>query len=89
MFRLINPFSPLQREYVIAATNDEIVVLRLRRPGVFRASIAGIHYRVPISEADIKWADDKFEVGGHAYQPIAFHDQDAGKVAGLASHRPD
>jgi hypothetical protein len=88
MFRLINPFSPLQREYVIAVTNDEVVVLSLRRPGVFRASIAGIYYRVPIAEADIQWADGKFVVGGRTYHPVAFHDQDAEKLAELASRSP-
>lgn len=83
IFRLINPFTPMQREYVIAATDDGVVVLQLRRPGVFRASIAGVVYRASADEATAKWQDGKFAVGGVAYHPIAFHHEDAERVAEL------
>jgi hypothetical protein len=79
--RLLNPFTPFQREYVIAATNDGVAVLRLRRPGVFRASIAETVYQAPAREADVDWRDGKFVVGRTKYQPIAFHQEDAERVA--------
>jgi hypothetical protein len=82
LFRLVNPFTVLQREYVIAATTDGIVVLKLRRPGVFRATIAGKVYEGP--GEDVAWHDGTFEVAGSGYQPIAFHSDDAERVAELA-----
>jgi hypothetical protein len=83
LFRLINPLSPLQREYVIALTDDELVVLRLRRPGVFRASIARVDYRTSLDEAAVEWRDGIFAVGHVAYHPIAFHNEDAEEVVQL------
>lgn len=84
-FRLINPFTPLQREFVIAATPEGVVVLKLRRPGVFRASIAGIVHRASTDEADATWSEGWFVVGGTRYQPIAFHREDAEQVAQLVA----
>ncbi len=80
-FRLFNPFTPLQREYVIAATTDGVAVLRLRRPGVFRASIADVLYQASAEQAGVDWHDGRFAVGGVKYQPIAFHQEDAERVA--------
>jgi hypothetical protein len=82
-FRLINPFSPLQREYVIAATTEYLVVLRLRRPGVFRASVADVVYRVKSKEADLQWENGELTVGNVSYRPISFHGEDAEEVARL------
>ncbi len=85
LFRLINPFTVLQREYVIAATTDGIVVLKLRRPGVFRATIASKVYEGSGEDPGPAWDGGTFEVGGTAYQPIAFHSDDAERVAELAA----
>ena len=82
-FRLVNPFSPLQREYVIAATADELVVLRLRRPGVFRASIAGVAYRAKSEEIDLQWENGELVVDDVSYRPVSFHGEDAEQVARL------
>lgn len=82
-FRLINPFTPLQREYVLAVTTDGLTILSLRRPGVFRASIRGTLYKKqpPI---DIRWDDGKVVVDGKlSYVPIAFHHEDAQRVVAL------
>jgi hypothetical protein len=79
--RLLNPLTPFQREYVIALTAEEIAVLKLRRPGVFRASIAGTVYQAPRGQVDVKWRNGKFTVDGRTYQPIAFHHEDAERVA--------
>lgn len=42
--RLVIPLTPFQREFVIVATTDGTLVLRLHSPGAFRASIAGVVY---------------------------------------------
>jgi len=76
-FRVFNPFTPLQREYVVAVTNQKVVVLWLRRPGVFRASIGGVVYETPVSDADVLWHDGTLTVAGVDYEPIAFHQEDA------------
>lgn len=84
-FRLINPFTPLQQEFVLAATTDGLSILRLRRPGVFRASIRDVSYnrRPPI---DITWEDGKVVVDGEStYAPIAFHHEDAKRVVAILS----
>lgn len=83
--RLINPLSPLQREYVIATTTEGLVVLRLRRPGVFRASIKGTVLSKSKSDADVAWSDGRLVVDGETYQPIAFHREDAERVAQACS----
>ena len=75
--RLANPFSPLQKEYLFVATPDEFLVLSLKRPGVFRASIKGVEYRAPIQEASLRMQDGRVLVADASYRPIAFHDQDA------------
>lgn len=85
-FRLINPFTPLQREYVLAATTNGLAILSLRRPGVFRASIAETVYKVQQPSA-ITWEDGKVLVdGAFAYMPIAFHQEDAKQVVELLAN---
>jgi hypothetical protein len=80
--RLANPFTPLfQREYVIAATSDGVSVLRLRLPGVFRASISGRVYEQSGNDPEVRWDGQTFVVGGESYRPIAYHDEDAALVA--------
>jgi len=86
-FRLINPFSPLQREYAIAATPDEVLVLRLKRPGVFRAAIKNLEYRDRLDTADLRWKDGRLYVADVAYQPIAFHDEDAKALLDYVNER--
>jgi hypothetical protein len=81
--RLINPFSIFDREYVIAATNRGISVLRLKRPGVFNAQIAGVEYEAPVASADVKWHGDEMIVGGQSYRPVSFHASDAEQVGRL------
>lgn len=81
--RLVNPLTPFQREFVIAATTDGVAVLRMRRPGVFRASIAGVVCLASANDADVKWHNGRLSVCGVHYQPIAFHREDAERVAQL------
>lgn len=84
-FRLLNPLSPLQREFVVAVTDDEVVILTLRRPGVFRASIAGVAYRSKLAQANVGWRDGKCDVDGVNYRPISYHDEDARNLVDLAN----
>jgi len=84
--RLVNPFTPLQREYVLAATTNGLTILRLRRPGVFRASIRDSIYesREP---ADVRWTDGRVSVDGEMYAPIAFHSEAAEQVVSILKLR--
>jgi len=84
-FRLLNPFSPLQREFVVAVTDDEVVILSLRRPGVFRASIAGVIYRSKLEDSNVAWNNGSCDVDGVNYRPISYHDDDARHLANLAN----
>jgi hypothetical protein len=83
--RLLNPLSPLQREYVVAATPRTVFVLKLKRPGVFRASIGGVVHEALRDTADCKWIDDKLVLDGVDYWPISFHGEDAEALASLIS----
>lgn len=83
--RLLNPFSPLQREYVVAATPEKVFVLKLKRPGVFRASIGGVNHEAHREAVDCKWVDDKFVLDGVDYWPISFHGEDAEALVSLIS----
>ncbi|MBS1878607.1 MAG: hypothetical protein JST31_03745 [Actinobacteria bacterium] len=80
--RLVNPFTPFQREYVLVATGaGNLVVLALRRPGVFRASIKGIVFDGSSKDAELRWRDGTLFVNRMPYEPISFHEEDAQKVA--------
>jgi len=83
LVRLCNPLTPLQREFVVAATDRGITVLSLRRPGVFRASIGGVVYEGSVEQADVKLTEGGLSVGGVTYEPIAFHKQDAEELGRL------
>jgi hypothetical protein len=82
--RLLNPFSPFQREYVIASTPGKVVVLRLKRPGVFRAAIDKISYETQRESAAIRWDAGKVVLAGTDYWPISFHGEDAKELVALA-----
>jgi hypothetical protein len=79
--RLVNPFTPFQREYVVAACSGRVVVLALRRPGVFRASIKGTVFDGSPEGADVQWRDGTLFVNKLPYEPISFHEEDAQAVA--------
>jgi hypothetical protein len=80
---LFNPFSPLRREYVVGVTNEKVFVLKLKRPGVFRAAIAKVIYEKPRRDARARWQRDRFILNEEVYWPIAFHGEDAEQVASL------
>lgn len=61
----------------MAATDDEVVILTLRRPGVFRASIAGIAYKAKLGQAKVEWDNGKCVVDDVGYWPITYHCEDA------------
>jgi len=75
--RLLNPLSPLQREYVVAVTAEKVVVLKLKRPGVFRASVDGVIYRADRRKVAAKMENGKVVLDEADYWPISFHGEDA------------
>jgi hypothetical protein len=81
--RLLNPFSPLQREYVVAVTAEKVIVLRLKLPGVFRATIDKVVYEARREDVAIRWDNDKVVLGNTDYWPISFHGDDAEELVSL------
>ncbi|HET7510326.1 MAG TPA: hypothetical protein VFJ65_08780 [Solirubrobacterales bacterium] len=81
--RLINPFTPFQREYVIAAIDGEVVVIRLKLPGVFRAAIDSVIFRGSPGEGNLQWDGSRLRISGVSYQPISFHEEDAARLVEL------
>jgi hypothetical protein len=84
--RLLNPFTPLQREYVIVATPAGVRVLKLKLPGVFRASVKSIVFEGGADE--VSWDGRRMYVGDVSYAPISFHDEDAEEVGRLLGAIP-
>jgi len=78
--RLFNPLTPLQREFVIAATPAGARVLELKLPGVFRASIK---CEVSTGVDGVSWDGERMVVGGTSYSPVSFHAEDAEEVVRL------
>lgn len=85
--RLANPLTPFQREYVFVATPNEVLVLSLKRPGVFRASIKRVEYRTQIEDAVLRMQDGRLLLGDASYQPIAFHDEGAEELVRYVHER--
>lgn len=78
---LLNPLSPMKREYVIALTSKGVSVLALRRPGVFSWKISDTEYEASHEDASVVWDNDKLVIGGVTYFPISFHKKDAKRIA--------
>jgi hypothetical protein len=81
--RLLNPFSPFQREYVVAVTAGKVFVLKLKRPGVFRTSIGGVIYDANREDVAAKLENGKVVLGEAGYWPISFHGDDAEALVSL------
>lgn len=81
--RLLNPLSPLQREYVVAVTIEKVIVLKLKRPGVFRASVGGVVHEVRRENATSRWENGRVVLDDADYWPISFHDDDAKAIVSL------
>jgi hypothetical protein len=79
--RLFNPFTPFEREFVIAATPDGVRVLKLKLPGVFRASVRSMVFQGG-GEA-VSWDGERLHIAGTPYRPISFHAEGAEEVARL------
>ena len=78
--RLVNPFTPFQREYAVVASSGRLVILALRRPGVFRASIRGIVFDGSPNDGSLQWQEGTLFVNKMPYEPISFHEEDAQAV---------
>jgi hypothetical protein len=76
-----NPLAMLRREFVLAVAGDNLSVLSLKRPAIFRASIANVETEVPLATADIDWDGKRLRVNDKSYFPIPFHGEEAAQLA--------
>lgn len=76
----LNPLVTFRKEFVLAATNHTLAVLRLKRPAIFRAAIADVEAEVDLADPSIKWDGKRIAVADENYFPIPFHDEDAARV---------
>jgi hypothetical protein len=72
------------QEYVIAATDEHLHVLRLRRPGLVSSRLDGVEESFRRPASGLEWDGKQLTVGGKVYAPIPFHRSDAGRVARIA-----
>ena len=77
----LNPLVVRQREFVLVAVNNKLVILALKRPAIFRAAIAGIESETPLATSTTEWTGENFRVDGERYFPIPFHSKDAEELA--------
>jgi hypothetical protein len=63
-----------------AATPTGVRILKLKLPGVFRASIKG---EESAGEGEVSWDGERMILGGTSYRPVSFHAEDAEEVARL------
>jgi hypothetical protein len=67
--------------FVLAAADDKLLVLGLKRPAIFGATIASIESETPLTAPTVEWTGGSFRVSGKQYFPIPFHDEDAARLA--------
>jgi hypothetical protein len=78
----LSTLSPVfRREYVIAATDDGLVVLRMHRPAIVRSTFTGIVSELRADDPALSWDAEAFVVDGRDYRPIQHHERDADQVA--------
>lgn len=71
----LNPLSVVRREYVVALTSKDVVVLRVNRPAVFGSKLQGVLCRTSRSAVRIK--GKQVLVGEELFTPLPFHWADA------------
>lgn len=72
----LNPLALFRREFVLVVADDKLLVLGLKRPAIFRATIAHIESETPLIASTLEWTGGSFRVGDKRYFPIPFHDGD-------------
>jgi hypothetical protein len=78
----INPFTIFRHEFVIALTDEDVVVIELRRPAIFSAEIQAVRFRVPRPEVHL--AGKEVIVGNRSFTPLPFHLKDAKTLVDMA-----
>jgi hypothetical protein len=77
----LNPLALFRREFVLVIADDKLLVLGLKRPAIFRATIASVESETALPAPTIEWTGGSLRVDGKRYFPIPFHDEDAASVA--------
>lgn len=85
----LNPLALSRREFVLVVADDKLLVLGLKRPAIFRATIAYLESETPLPAPTIEWTGASFRVGGKRYFPIPFHDENAAMLASRCQPLPD
>ncbi|HVV50263.1 MAG TPA: hypothetical protein VHO06_11430 [Polyangia bacterium] len=70
-----------RREYAVAATDEGVVVVRIRRPPIVSARLTGIVAELRADDPQLAWDDETFVVAGRDYRPIRHHEAAADEVA--------
>jgi hypothetical protein len=78
----LSTFSHIfRREYLIAATDRGVVVVRMRRPAIVSARFSGIVDEPGADDSQLIWNDGALMIAGSAYRPIQHHEAAADEVA--------
>jgi hypothetical protein len=78
----LSTFSHIfRREYAIAATDEGVVVVRIRRPAIVSTRLDEIVAELQAGDPQLTTDDDAFVIAGRDYRPIQHHEKAADEVA--------
>lgn len=75
-----------KREVVVAVTDEHLVVIPLKGPGVFSWALDD-PIRLPLSSTPVGWDGKVLRIGDASYGPVAFHEEEAERVAAFVLPR--
>lgn len=75
--------SLTKRETVVAVTDQHLCLIPLKGPATFSWAL-GDPVRYPLARSAIEWDGKVLRVQGAGYGPVAFHQEDAERVAAFA-----
>ena len=76
----LSPFNMLHREYAFALSGDEVIVYRLRRPGVVGSRLGEVEFRT--TPASLSWDGKALQHGEQKFTPVTNHAEAAEEIAG-------
>ncbi len=75
-----------KRETVVAVTDEHLCLIPLKGPATFSWALDD-PVRYPLASSAIEWDGKVLRVQGAGYGPVAFHQEDAERVAAFALRR--
>lgn len=76
---IYNPLTIMRREYLFAASRDQVYVYRIEWPPIFGANIGKLEKKV--SRQELHWTGDQLTLNAEFFTPLPSYRWDAGYIA--------